>query len=230
MVEDTLAQVGATDAVEEDLIPLSALQHYLYCPRQCALIHVEQLWAENRFTAEGRVLHEQAHTPAAGRRRGVRTLTAVPIRSFRLGVAGVADVIELRDEGARCRPFPLDYKRGKPKAHRADEVQLCAQAMALEEMFATEVPEGALFYGETRRRFPVRFDAELRRLTAEVAASARAMITGGRTPSPVYERRKCETCSLIEECRPKALGRAHHVALWLARMVEDSETEPCADT
>ena len=205
---------------EDDLIPLSALQHQLYCPRQCALIHVERLWAENRFTAEGRILHERSDAAAAGNRRGVRTLTALPIRSFRLGVFGVADVVELRDEAGAVRPYPVDYKRGWPKAHRADEVQLCAQAMALEEMFGVDVPEGALFYGEPRRRTSVAFDGELRALTAEVAAEARAMIAAGRTPPPVYERRKCEACSLLELCRPKALGRARSVAAWLADAVE----------
>jgi CRISPR-associated exonuclease Cas4 len=205
---------------EDDLIPLSALQHQLYCPRQCALIHVERLWAENRFTAEGRVLHERSDAAAAENRRGVRTLTALPIRSFRLGVFGVADVVELRDEAGAVRPYPVDYKRGWPKAHRADEVQLCAQAMALEEMFGVEVPEGAFFYGEPRRRTVVYFDDALRALTAEVAAEARVMIAAGRTPAPVYRRRKCEACSLLELCRPKALGRARSVAAWLADAVE----------
>jgi CRISPR-associated exonuclease Cas4 len=210
---------------EDDLIPLSALQHYLYCPRQCALIHVERLWAENRFTAEGRVLHERAHIPAMERRHRVRTLTAVPLRSLRLGVHGVADVVEIlvdTDEIANhsVRPFPLDYKRGKPKAHRADEVQLCAQAMALEEMFGIDVPEGALFYGKTRRRLVIHFERELRRLTTEVACAARAMIASASTPAPVYKRRKCEHCSLLELCRPRAVGRRRNVSRWLSTVIE----------
>lgn len=220
--------LGPMSVDEDDLIPLSALQHYLYCPRQCALIHVEQLWAENRFTAEGRVLHERADAPAAERRRGVHTLTAVPIRSLRLGVTGIADVVEIHQDGGRPRPFPVDYKRGKPKGHRADEVQLCAQAMALEEMFSVAVPEGALFYGETRRRLPVAFDVELRRLTAEIATGARAMILAGLTPAPVYERKKCDACSLLELCRPKAISRSGRIASWLARAVE--EDAPSAGT
>ncbi|MCC2113441.1 MAG: CRISPR-associated protein Cas4, partial [Hyphomicrobiales bacterium] len=109
---------------EDDLIPLSALQHMLYCPRQCALIHVEQVWAENRATAEGRVLHARTDIAGTELRRGVRIETAMPVRSFRLGVAGVLDIVELHNEAGRIRPYPVEYKRGRPKAHRADEVQL----------------------------------------------------------------------------------------------------------
>lgn len=218
----------AAAAAEADLVPLSALQHHLYCPRQCALIHVERLWAENRFTAEGRVLHERVDRPGGERRRGVRTLTAAPVRSFRLGVFGVADVVELHpSEDGRPRPVPVDYKRGRPKAHRADEVQLCAQAVALEEMFGVDVPEGALFYGETRRRATVRFDRELRALTARAAFEVRETIRLGVTPAPVYARRKCDSCSLLELCRPKALARRRSVARWLAAAVAERDA-PCA--
>lgn len=203
---------------EEAFISLSALQHYLFCPRQCALIHVEQQWAENCFTAEGRVLHERADKPLIERRRGVRTLTALQIRSARLGVRGVADAVEI-PEGAP--PFPIEYKRGKPKFHRADEVQLCAQAMALEEMFGTTIPEGALFYGQPRRRTIIGFDAELRALTAQIAADARKMIHTHTTPPPIYDKRRCESCSLIDICRPKIFMHTRSVASWLARAVED---------
>lgn len=213
---------------EDDLIPLSALQHYLFCPRQCALIHVERAWAENRFTAEGRVMHERTDRLHAESRRGVRTLTALPIRSFRLGVHGVADAVEIHAASGSDRPFPVDYKRGRPKEHRADEVQLCAQAMALEEMFGLQVPEGALFYGETRRRFPVAFDDPLRALTVRIAQEVRATIESGATPAPSYERRKCEACSLVELCRPKVLSRRRDVASWLRASLEDEP--PCEDT
>ena len=139
----------------DDYIPISALQHYLYCPRQCALIHVEQLWAESRHTAEGRVLHERADQPRAERRRGVRTVTAMPLAHAALGLTGIADVVEFHDAGDGEQAFPVEYKRGRPKAHRADEVQLCAQALCLEAMLDQPIPEGALFYGETRRRADV---------------------------------------------------------------------------
>lgn len=218
LVHDTNAPGGA----DPDTIPLSALQHYLFCPRQCALIHVEQAWSENQFTAEGRLLHEATAQAGTVTRRGVRTVTAMPIASRRLGVSGIADVVEMhKDEAGSWRPFPVEYKRGKPKAHRADEVQLCAQAVALEEMFATELTEGALFYGETRRRVGVALDAELRALTHEIATAARAMIAAGATPLPVFEKRKCGACSLIELCRPKELSRSRSAAAWLARCLAE---------
>jgi len=116
---------------EDDFIPLSALQHYLYCPRQCALIHVEQLWEESRHTAEGRILHERADKPRGERRRGVRTVTAMPLSHAQLGITGIADVVEFQESPRGEQPFPVEYKRGRPKAHRADEVQLCAQALCL---------------------------------------------------------------------------------------------------
>jgi CRISPR-associated exonuclease Cas4 len=207
---------------EADLIPLSALQHYLYCPRQCALIHVEQQWAENLYTAEGRILHDRTNTPGGESRHGVKTVRAMPIRSFRLGVSGIADVVELREEGGTTLPSPVEYKRGRPKAHRADEVQLCAQAMALEEMFGTDVSEGTLFYGTTRRRLVVAFDTELRRLTERVAAETRALFQSGMTPPPVYKRAKCDRCSLFERCQPKRLARKTAVARWIERQIESA--------
>lgn len=209
--------MGTAD--EEDFIPLSALQHMLYCPRQCALIHVEQAWSENRLTAEGRLLHERADEPGGARRRGVREVRAMPLRSRALGVSGIADVVELREIDGRARPFPVEYKRGAPKAHRADEVQLCAQAVALEEMFSVEIAEGALFYGETRRRLAVVFDAPLRELTRATAAAARAMILSGETPRAAYEAKRCRVCSLLEICAPKVTVDGGQVAEWMARMV-----------
>lgn len=203
--------------MEDDPIPISALQHWLYCPRQCALIHVERIWAENRLTAEGRLLHERTDQPGMAHHKGIVTLRSVPLRSDTLGVSGVADVVELHDHV----PFPVEYKRGRPKAHRADEVQLCAQAICLEEMFGQSISEGALFYGASRRRAGVRFDAELRSLTARVAREARMAILAGRTPAPVYERSKCDACSLIDHCRPKALaGRS--IDRWLRRRIAEA--------
>lgn len=207
---------------DDDLIALSALQHHLYCPRQCALIHVEQAWAENRLTAEGRVLHEATAEVATEKRRGVRVVAAMPLVSRRLGVSGVADLVELhKGVDGRWRPFPVEYKRGKPKAHRADEVQLCAQAMALEEMFGVTLDEGALFYGETRRRLAVVLDATLRRLTIEVATAARRLIAAGQTPAPEYEKRKCSNCSLLELCQPRRLQRPETASAWLAHQIAE---------
>ncbi|NDG51249.1 MAG: CRISPR-associated protein Cas4 [Rhodospirillales bacterium] len=202
---------------EDALIPLSALQHHLFCPRQCALIHVEGLWAEDGATAEGRLLHEKVDAGRPESRPGLRVARSLALRSLVLGVSGKADAVEFRGEPPT--PFPVEYKRGKPKAHRADEVQLCAQAICLEEMFATHVPEGALFYGTTRRRVTVAFDAALRALTARVAAEARANIAALHTPPPVL-RSGCAACSMRDLCQPASLAKPPRVVAWLAGLVE----------
>lgn len=205
---------------DEDLLPLSALQHYLYCPRQCALIHLEQQWAENRQTAEGRLLHQHADTPQSERRRGVRTVTAMPLLSLELGITGKADVVEfhLGDTGEHA--FPVEYKRGRPKAHRADEVQLCAQALCLEAMLDMPVKAGALFYGQTRRRKDVSFDPELRDLTLHTIAETRTMITARKTPSARYDPKRCDACSLLDLCQPHLLVH-RKVSDWLQRQLDE---------
>jgi len=209
--------------LETDLVPLSALQHYLFCPRQCALIHVEQAWAENRFTAEGRVLHEATSEIGAEKRRGVRVVTAMPLVSKRLGVSGIADLVEMhKSDDGRWRPYPVEYKRGKPKAHRADEVQLCAQAVALEEMFGVVLEEGALFYGETRRRVTVSLDEALRQLTAQIAQNTRVLLDAHVTPAPVYAKSSCNNCSLNELCQPKRLSRSISASAWLDRQIAEA--------
>ena len=206
------------DNVHDEPIAISALQHMLYCPRQCALIHNEQQWAENRFTAEGRILHERVDSGLRERRGDVTTARNVPLRSRRLGVTGFADMVEMH---SGKRPYPVEFKRGKPKTHRADEVQLCAQAICLEEMLDASVPEGALFYGKNRRRKVVAIDAELRTLTEGVAEEARRLLRGGETPPPAYEKRKCSACSLERICQPRKPHHASNVVKWLARAIED---------
>lgn len=205
-------------ADERDPFPLSALQHAVYCLRQAALIHVERAWADNRFTAEGHVLHAVADKGGQRLARGVRRVMALPIASARLGFAGVADIVEFHAgaDGVEV-PYPIEYKRGKPKRHRADEVQLCAQALCLEEMTGLAVPEGALFYAETKRRLAVPFDAELRNLTEETAAAFAEVFASGVTPPPTLHRERCRACSLVEICRPDAVSRP--VNAWRARMV-----------
>lgn len=207
---------------DHDLIPLSALQHFLYCPRQCALIHLEQQWADNRHTAEGHLLHTRADTPQAERRRGVRTVTAMPLLALELGITGKADVVEFHGDADGERAFPVEYKRGRPKSHRADEVQLCAQALCLEAMLGAQVECGALFYGQTRRRQDVVFDAALRELTRQTIADTRAMLRSAQTPSARYDAGRCDRCSLIDLCQPRLLGR-RSVATWLRQQLEDGE-------
>jgi CRISPR-associated exonuclease Cas4 len=208
--------VTPEDAAEDALIPLSALQHHLFCPRQCALIHVEQQWAEDGATAEGRIFHERVDGGQGETRPGVRIARGVALRSMTLGVSGRADVVEF--VGRPARPFPVEYKRGKPKAHRADEVQLCAQAVCLEEMSGQPVPEGALFYGQTRRRVSISFDAVLRALTAETAAGARANLLAGSTPPPVPIP-GCRQCSMLDLCRPDRLAAPPKIADWLRAQI-----------
>ncbi len=213
---------------EDQLLPLSALQHWLFCPRQCALIHLEQAWAENRFTAEGQVLHKKAHDGADENKAGVRITRGMVVRSLTLGISGQCDVVEFHapesggitsdilDIKYMQRPVPVEYKRGKPKGHRADEVQLCAQAMCLEEMLGTEIPKGFLYYGEKRRRTEVAFDAALRQLTTETAAALHAMIDSRETPPAEYLPRRCDSCSLIEICQPKSMRYKRGAAAWFA--------------
>ena len=200
---------------EDQLLPLSALQHWLYCPRQCALIHLEQVWAENKFTAEGQTLHQKAHEGPDETRAGVRITRSLPVCSFTLGVSGQCDVVEFH-EGAGGRIVPVEYKRGKPKSHRADEVQLCAQAMCLEEMLGAEIADGCLYYGEKRRRTEVVFDPELRRLVAEIATALHVMIDTRITPVAEYQSRRCDACSLIELCQPKALRFKRGAGAWFS--------------
>lgn len=207
--------------MDDDSIPISALQHFLYCPRQCALIHVERQWSENRLTAEGRILHERTDETGEERRPGVTIVRGMPVASAHLGLHGTADVVEFHECSGETRPFPVEYKRGKPKAHRADEVQICAQALCLEEMLNIPVHEGALYYGRTRHRMDVRFGEELRALTLEAIVQVRDMIERGRTPPAVYEARRCRSCSLIDICMPKRMNARTSARAWLRKALAD---------
>ena len=205
--------------IEDDLLPLSALNHYLFCKRRCALVHIEQVWSENLFTAQGRVMHERVDSGVAQCRNDLRTESAVPLRSLRLGLSGKADVVEYhRTDSGNWQPYPVEYKRGRPKAANCDRVQLCAQALCLEEMLHCTVPEGALFYGKNRRRQVVRFDVELRRETEMAANRLHEMVRSGVTPPARYEK-KCESCSLLNLCMPKVAGAGKSVGRYLSRML-----------
>ena len=180
--------------------PLSALQHLAYCPRQCALIHLEQAWAENLWTAEGRVLHERVDEIGSETRGDLRIARGLTLASRRLGLSGRADVVEFRRRrDGVWQPFPVEYKRGRPKSHDADRVQLCAQALCLEEMLGVAVPEGALFYGQPRQREAVDFDQSLRERTEALAADLTRLLAEGRIPPPADDER-CARCSLAEIC------------------------------
>jgi CRISPR-associated exonuclease Cas4 len=216
---------------DREPIAISALQHAVYCLRQAALIHLEQQWAENRFTAEGRVAHEVTSLPGQRQVRGVRRVHALPLASQRLGVAGVADIVEFRrDGGARGAPeipYPVEIKRGQPKLHRADEVQLAAQALCLEEMTGQTVPAGALFYLTTRRRLEVPIDPALRQLTEETIAQLRGVFDSRVTPVAVWKADRCRACSLLEICRPKVSGRS--VLDWRRRQLDSALEDGSGD-
>ncbi len=206
---------------EDDLIMISALQHYAFCERQCALIHVEQIWVESGLTAEGRIMHEKVHEEDRKSRGDIRIEHGIPLRSLRLGLVGRADVVEFHRHGKSWQPFPVEYKRGKPKADHCDLIQLCAQAICLEEMLSVSISNGAIFYGRTRRRLDVAFDDSLRRETDEAARAAHELIASGCTPRPVYEK-KCESCSLIKECLPKTVEKNPSVKRYLKRMMDST--------
>lgn len=208
---------------EADLLPLSGLQHLLFCERQCALIHVEKQWQENRFTAEGRVAHERVHGGGGRSQPGVRTVFSLHVRSARLGLFGMTDAVEFSRQGAGhpWQPFPVEYKRGRPKKGEWDRVQLCAQAMCLEEMLGVAVPAGALFYGATRRRQDVALDGNLRSLTEDCARRFHDLIDCGRTPKAAYAKHTCDACSLLPLCLPKTTGARRSVSTYLAQALTD---------
>jgi CRISPR-associated exonuclease Cas4 len=217
--------VNAAPPTAADPLPLSALQHLVFCERQFALIHVERQWADNPLTVDGKALHEQADAGGRETRGDVRILRGLALRCERLALVGKADVVELHRTGGeqgvrlpgadgRWRPFPVEYKRGRPKSHDADRVQLCAQALCLEEMLAVPVPAGALFYGQTRRREEVVFEPVLRARTEAAAARAHELLARGHTPA-AEPAPKCRRCSLRALCRPEAAGRS--VADYLRR-------------
>ena len=208
-----------------------------FCERQWGLIHIEQQWEENRLTAEGRILHERVHDGGSEGRPGVVIARGLHLYSLRLGLTGQADVVEfqqvensagagvqLPDRRGWWRPFPVEYKRGKPKADSCDEVQICAQAMCLEEAFGVEIGCGALFYGTSRRRTEVRFDGELRGLTEALARRMHALYAAGVTPAAVYAK-KCDRCSLYGSCLPRAISKRAGVKRYLARALRDEDVE-----
>ncbi len=221
---------------EDDCLPLSGIQHFAFCKRQFALIHVERLWLENTLTFEGRTLHDRADDPFFFESRGTVLVTrSVPLLSRALGLYGVADVVEFRlcaDRGValdgregRWQPYPVEYKRGRAKSDDRDAVQLCAQAMCLEEMLNVPVAEGALFYGRTRRRQVVRLDQTLRHRVTSLAREMHEMHSAGRTPPPAKSA-SCKRCSLREVCLPKVACQkrvGHYVRMTLENWGADGE-------
>lgn len=197
---------------DDDLLLLSGIQHIAFCPRQWALIHIEQQWAENVKTIEGQHLHERVDDPfLKDSGSNLVIWRSVNLVSYQLGLTGRADVVEFKrtengiempGKQGRWTPYPVEYKRGKPKPDECDEVQLCTQAICMEEMFGTSIDEGALFYGEVRRRTTVAFSKKLRQQVTNYAEEMHRIFNQGISPLPVYKSH-CKSCSLFDICLPK---------------------------
>ena len=217
---------------DDQMLMLSGIQHYMFCPRQWALIHIEQQWDENRLTAEGQLLHQIVDNPAYRQKNGgIITLRAVHIASHTLGLYGVTDAIELlpSDNASDAithprysgywKPYPIEYKRGHRKPEEWDEVQLAAQVICLEEMYGIHIPEAALFYHETRHREVITIDEHLRQLTYELSEAMHRTFESGFTPK-AEGRRGCRSCSLIDICAPK-LSKKTSVAYYLKKTLDE---------
>lgn len=194
---------------EENYLMLSGIQHYAFCPRQWALIHIENQWNENYLTTDGRIMHNKAHSGESTEKRGdLIIFRALKVRSAKLGISGECDIVEFRksDSGISLSgyedlwlPYPVEYKRGKSKLDDWDRLQLCAQAVCLEEMLCTKIKDGALFYGEPRRREKVNFTEELRTNLAEVVVAMHGLYKRQHTPKAV-KKKACQSCSIKDLC------------------------------
>ena len=215
----------------DDCLMISGLQHFRFCRRQWALIHIEQQWAENLRTVEGELMHERAHDEGLRESRGDTIITrSLRVYSLTLGLSGQCDVVEFRRSAQGVPlaghdglwlPYPVEYKRGKPKDDGCDELQLCAQAMCLEEMLACDIPRGALFYGETRRRVEVEFDRALRDEVRDVLSEMHDLYSKRYTPK-VKPTKACASCSMKEICLPK-LMKTTTVATYINKAMEESQ-------
>jgi CRISPR-associated exonuclease Cas4 len=193
---------------EDDLIPISSLQHVLFCERQYALIHLEQIWTENRFTAEGKVLHERVHVEHHESRRSFRQEYNMAVRSLDFGLIGKCDLVELwfNQDGGVKQASPVEFKRGRKKENDVDRVQLCAQVLCLEDMLGVKIETGQFYYLQEHRRIDTVFDEALRQKTITLIGRARMLWENGMTPAAEYEKRKCDRCSIFDLCMPMSTG------------------------
>lgn len=213
----------------DELLPLSGIQHFHFCRRQWALIHIERQWQENALTVDGKILHQRADNPFQTEvRHGLVIARSMPVASYRLGLSGVCDVVEFMstEEGVNLhgregtyQPTPVEYKRGSPKADDCDAVQLCAQALCLEEMLPVHIQVGYLFYGETRRRTEVVFDAGLREKVERMAAEMHNYFARGYTPR-VKPTKACRSCSLTDVCLPALQGKVQQASTYIRKHIE----------
>lgn len=228
---------------EDELLPISSLQHLVFCERQAALIHLEGIWDENIYTAEGRILHERSHKYEVETRGNLRVVRSLMIRSLRLGISGMTDVVEFHKlvygtevgiqnsgeaplggiDGA-WKVYPVEYKRGAIRHVEGSEVQLCAQALCLEEMLGVAIDEGSIYYSKSRRRYEVCFDKQLRKLTEKTAERVHDLMNSGNTPAASYSK-KCDTCSLFFSCMPKTAGAHKSVQAYMVENLNEVEKE-----
>lgn len=230
---------------EDELLPISALQHLAFCERQWGLIYIEQIWNENRLTMEGKAMHERVDAGQTENHGDVIISRGVRLRSLRLGLSGIADVIEFHhltetEDGIRAggiildntpglwQVFPVEYKHGRPKSNNCDKIQLCAQALCFEEMRSVTIPEGALFYGQSRKRLSVIFDTALRDQTTTLVTRLHQLTEKQITPRGTYSA-KCRSCSLMSFCLPhvvtKSRSARRYVAGALNKLVDDERTD-----
>ena len=218
------------DIPEDAFFPLSAINHYSFCPRRCALVHSECIWSENFFTASGKVLHTSVDVGGSQARKETRSVRSLRLYSKELGVSGIADVVEFhRDDlmgipvqgwAGRWRPCPVEYKRGSAKNEIPYERQLCAQAICLEEIFHIKIFEGELFLGVTKHRRTVLFNDKLRCDTKNVCTAIRDLLTSGLIP-PAQMSIHCKSCSLLNDCIPKLSFRSARA--WLDHIMDEAE-------
>lgn len=218
-----------SEYIVDELLPLSGIQHFIFCRRQWALIHIEQQWQENVLTAEGRIMHNRADDPFfTEARNGVITARSVPIASYRLGLSGVCDVVEFTasPDGVKLpgrdglySPAPVEYKRGKEKHDHSDEAQLCAQAMCLEEMLSTSIPRGSCYYGQTRHRVEIELTTELRTLVKDMSDEMHSYFSRGYTPR-VKPFKGCRACSLADVCLPVLQGKVIAASRYIKQQIE----------
>lgn len=211
----------AINYLDEEYLAISGIQHFVFCPRQWALIHIEKLWAENVLTVEGKIIHEKVDNPFISEtRQGTRTVRSLPIVSKELGLQGVIDAMEISDECIRNerKMIIVEYKRGKPKGDERDEVQVCAQAMCVEEMLGSTQEYGFLFYGQTRRRIQVDYSPELRGKVKEYVAQMHDIFKAGKTPTAINSR-KCRNCSMVDLCVPDLAGKTNKVQKYISKNI-----------
>ena len=207
------------DKPQDDPVPLSALQHWVYCPRQCGLIHLEQYFADNIHTARGQAVHRLVDEPGYEIRAGVRVERALPLWSDRLGLTGKADLVEFHPDG---RIFPVEFKHGQRRVKLYDDIQLAAQAMCLEDMLGRPVPQGAIYHASSRRRRVVEISPDLRQSVLETADAIRVMLASGILPPPVNDQR-CRECSLREACQPEVMAEHARQDALLANLFRPDE-------